>query len=110
MTEPDVQPRCSLCGNDCSFDTRTDWRLVGHLIAWPGLVLLPLLCVRLMDYVTDLRVAIKFGILIGLFLWILPVLFCFTKGPLWVCTACGACFPARKVEPGKQDDHNENQQ
>jgi hypothetical protein len=87
-----LEVKCSLCGGACNFDSRGEWRLIGGLTAWLGLFLLPLGTMTLLDWLIYWDQSI--GILIGFVLWAVLTSFFFSHHARWVCSQCGACFPA----------------
>jgi len=99
----DITVSCCLCGSECSFDGRDGYKILGTLTAWFGFFLLPLGTIALMAELTGWDESV--GIVAGLILWAVLTTTFFSRRPRWVCSQCGACFPA--IRPDDEDDTKE---
>ena len=97
-----LEVKCSLCGGDCWYDSRDEWKIIGALTVWLGLFLLPIGSLMLLGWWTGWDESVR--ILVGFILWAVLTALFFSRHARWVCSQCGSWFPALRTRPKTEDD------
>lgn len=104
---PDV--KCLLCGGRCWFEEGGENRQLDLFLARLGWLLLPLLAVIVLGGWLDWPAGMAF--VVGVGAWAVFLYRAVYPRTRWVCTACGACYPACTPPPDAPvaDDEGDDQ-